>query len=222
MPPYFEFHTDEIMQTAAEFLAAGVLNTPYPLCHFETDYQIKDVLMKLRIESEFKKDHYLVRFSGRHNKREDYKPLEISVKVFLDKPRFDFFAEEDAGKSLKEQELGNAAARMFTQSFLASVMCVNMREFEQKEIVPSEKLQKARKKKGKPPLKPYIQISLRADLRAALGSCLGKKRIPHWRRGHLRHLSSGVIIPVKPCMVNWRGEPVKSKEYRVCIPREAA
>lgn len=216
MPPYFEFQSPELIETAAEFLKAGALKTPYDFCHFETQYKLdsSDLLLNMRVETKLEADHYLLRISGKQDKNSEYKSLDFSFKIFLNGEDYKFFASDDVQESMSKLQKFDIE-RWAIQAFLACAMAVNMTQFEQTEIVASEKLQKATARRGKPPIKPYILVSLRPEYRAALNDGKGGQKIPHWRRGHLRHLSSGAIVPVSPCMVNWRGDVIEPKEYRL-------
>ncbi len=76
---------------------------------------------------------------------------------------------------------------------------------------PPEKLNLARVKAGKSPLKPFTRVDAQAYVTAlretermesegGVGHHASPK--PHLRRAHLRHLASGKIIPVMGCIVN--------------------
>ncbi|GAA5666010.1 hypothetical protein Brsp07_04519 [Brucella sp. NBRC 14130] len=82
-----------------------------------------------------------------------------------------------------------------------------------------DRLNKQRASKGKTPIGPVIVIDVRASKQAASmrkgeGGWIVR---PHWRRGHLRHLADGRVIPIPPCCVNMEdGIPVKP-EYVVKV-----
>lgn len=81
-----------------------------------------------------------------------------------------------------------------------------------KVSVPApDKLNKAREKKGKPPIRDAYEIRLKlgAGSSAAtpsLGETINGRKSPrmHWRRGHYRrhHLDRERLIPIPPCLVN--------------------
>lgn len=68
-----------------------------------------------------------------------------------------------------------------------------------------EKLNKARARKGKPPIGEIrtVRIKLGEKTYAASGKETGTHASPrlHWRRGHVRRLPSGEITNVRPCLV---------------------
>ena len=81
------------------------------------------------------------------------------------------------------------------------------------------RLNKQRLQKKKPPIGPMIVIDVRASQQASQnrkgeGGWTVK---PHWRRGHIRHLADGRMIPIPPCCVNMdTGVPIKP-EYVVKV-----
>ena len=77
------------------------------------------------------------------------------------------------------------------------------------------KLNAARAKKGRHLIpshnvvhtKDYISaFQSRAYVKAAAKGGKHASPVAHWRRGHVRHLSSGKLVPVKASKVNWRTE----------------
>ncbi len=79
------------------------------------------------------------------------------------------------------------------------------------------KLNKNRLVKGRPTIAPRIVIDVRASALARSGSATGGGGTvrPHWRRGHLRHLGDGRVIPVSPSWVNAEGDIPPPKQYLV-------
>lgn len=81
------------------------------------------------------------------------------------------------------------------------------------------KLNKQRVQKGRTPIGPMIVIDVRASQQvAATKRGEGSYTVrPHWRRGHIRHLQDGRLIPIPPCCVNMEsGIPLKP-EYVVKV-----
>lgn len=65
-----------------------------------------------------------------------------------------------------------------------------------------ERLNKARAHKGKPAIGRTITIRLDRHGQVERNGTHASP-IPHWRRGHIRRLSSGKMTPVPPTLVNW-------------------
>lgn len=78
---------------------------------------------------------------------------------------------------------------------------LNMKQLESVDVPASQKVNKARSKKGKELISDVTEIRLTKAARAAMGSGTHASPRPHWRRGHVRQLSSGKKIPVQPHMV---------------------
>ncbi len=102
--------------------------------------------------------------------------------------------------------------------FAAAIMIINSQHVEREPVEIPEKLNKSRAKSGKPALKDYIVIKLTEETKRKLCETVNGEKVfrrPHWRRGHLRHLGDGRIVPVSACIVNFNGEPVDPKLYVV-------
>lgn len=102
--------------------------------------------------------------------------------------------------------------------FAAAIMIINSQHVERDYVRISEKLNKSRAKSGKPPLNDYIVIKLTNETKRKLCETINGEKVfrrPHWRRGHLRHLGDGRIVPVSACIVNFNGDKVDPKTYIV-------
>ncbi len=121
-----------------------------------------------------------------------------------------------AGFFTKTQAQMQAHALMFSQEnsignlFFAFWMILNTKGVPQKTVEPDVKLNKARVKNGKNPLLPYIAVDTETYITAlretermeSEGGGTHRSPRPHLRRAHLRHLQSGVIIPIQAMIVN--------------------
>lgn len=96
------------------------------------------------------------------------------------------------------------------QVFFMLWMILNTKGVEKRVVQPDEKLNKARERNGKDPLKPYTVVDTKAYITALRetermeeedGGTHASPR-PHLRRAHLRHLSGDRIVPVMACIVN--------------------
>ena len=102
-------------------------------------------------------------------------------------------------------------------NLLFAINCEGLLSVETKKM---DRLNKARARKGKPPLKEYSTIKINIADRdsddnysSQSGSC--KPRRKHIRRGHFRHLP-GKVIWVRNCIVG-KGEKMAPKKYIVSI-----
>ncbi len=155
----------------------------------------------------------------------------LSVKVIFENKRRDGLAfVNDAGLLVVDDHkvvlIGGAnsdTGGLFVENGFATVKALigalaTPQAIRTEEPAPA-KLNKARLAKGKPPISTVIKIDVRASRQAAAQrkSEGGWSVKPHWRRGHLRHLANGKIVPIPPCCVNMEdGVPVKP-EYVVRV-----
>ena len=91
---------------------------------------------------------------------------------------------------------------------------VNAKGVDIRTVLPSEKLNKKRKKNGKTPLYEHKIVTFGGI--SSSGNIVGfgmKRASPrqHWRRGHIRTLPSGEKIAIQAMLINGRG--FISKEY---------
>lgn len=225
MPPLQDFQTIEMLETAREFWLAGILKPPFKKVIFITKYQADETdsptILRIHVAETGSEGHYTVRQEVGVPGNDVFKwlPYWIEIKgpdAVLHIPDGDdeipFFPNEATKKEKMDQ-----MAHWICRVMWSCVMVLNMKHFDQEEVIISEKLQKARAKRGKPPLENYVQVSLNKACRAMLLAGAGTDRSvsPHWRRGHIRHLQSGKAVPVMPCMVNWRGEDIEPKDYKI-------
>lgn len=100
--------------------------------------------------------------------------------------------------------------------FLSAINCVNITSSEH---IPPDKLQKARKKRGKLPLFSYrtLHIDLDRNASKSAGTGSGSHASPrlHLRRGHARQLSPGKYCWVRACVVGNKDAGIVHKEYKV-------
>jgi hypothetical protein len=214
MPDYFDFYNEELSETSREFYYEGILKPPFDNCIIDTKY-IEDENdgcpnINLRICVQHQNDYTRILFFVAALGTKEYEMMPFIIDVKGDKSRL-----------TPMTPLVAENIRVFTAWALKiTLLCflvISMPQFEHTEVDRGEKLQRAREKNGKPPLGRLIQLKLRPELRAMCDSDgeSGVIRRPHWRRGHLRRLSSGKITPVSPCMVNFNGEVVEPKTYKV-------
>lgn len=95
--------------------------------------------------------------------------------------------------------------------FLTALQCVNVR---QRVHSPDAKLQKAREKRGKPPLFSFwtLELNGRTESGAPQGGTHASPRV-HLRRGHPRQYAPGKWTWVQPCAVGNRVDGMVHKDY---------
>lgn len=95
--------------------------------------------------------------------------------------------------------------------FLSALHCTNV--FRQRHP-PSEKLQKARTKRGKAPLFSYwtLQLGQKNERGESLGGTHASPRV-HLRRGHPRQYAPGKYTWVQPHAVGHRELGMVHKDY---------
>jgi hypothetical protein len=71
-------------------------------------------------------------------------------------------------------------------------------------VVPDAKLQRARARRGKPPLVEHNVVTVRPSARADHEGGEAPGRRLHWRRGHVRRYQSGRVAVVRPHLVGTR------------------
>lgn len=177
-------------------------------------------------------DHvHMAALCERDINKDNGKVISLSVRVMFENHRRDGFvflnqigkkvigdhkhvlvsnADNDSTKLLVFSGFGVAAALI---GALATPQAVR------REEPAPDRLNKQRAQKKKPPIGPVIVIDVRASQQASEsrkgeGGWTVK---PHWRRGHIRHLADGRLIPIPPCCVNMEtGIPIKP-EYVVRV-----
>lgn len=113
-----------------------------------------------------------------------------------------------------------AKAKAALWGLFAAVAALASKSTEQKIIPAPEKLNKARAKKGKPPIYEYRQIKIgrSSDMPHTLsGRSVEGRASPrlHWRRGHYRTLSSSIRVPVAPALVGVSDNGFLDKDYLI-------
>jgi len=201
---------DEFFIPFCEFYAAGVSVMPFDeiSIHIKSPSQFIDVFLK--------KDHHeriaFVIFGGTQKDSvvgpiaTGYisKPIKVGERVI-----YSFFSGSEEEK---------AATPSIMNVILASLQIFSCNEVEREKVSISETLNKARAKSGKPALRDYILIKLSEESKAKLAQTengVVTFRKPHWRRGHLRHIGDGRIVPVCACIVNFNGMIPDKKTYIV-------
>lgn len=111
-------------------------------------------------------------------------------------------ANDDIGVGPAEGNYANAALG----AILGSTMLLNTKYAQKDKHSAPIKVNEKRKKKGKPLLRDYVIVKLRQSDAFEGGAGHGGNHRssprPHWRRGHIRTIQSGKVIPIPPVIVN--------------------
>lgn len=112
------------------------------------------------------------------------------------------------------EDLKNIAMLVFPLT-----MALRCRDVIVSDCGPSASIKRKREKRGLPPLIEYKKLTIRPELRAVYEAASADyaRQSPrfHFRRGHVRALSSGAETYVSPCWVGSAASGVVSKTYEV-------
>lgn len=205
----------ELWQTAKEFGAHGLLRLPFENCIFHCanifhdveGAKYKDLTISLR-----QVDEDTISFLKWKKVNGVWSCDAFAGQIYLSRQQFDLYCI-DGERDFEEKT--TTVLTCLGQVVMVLLMLINHPVYEKKEHDIDDKLQRARAKRGKVPLSKYIYVGMRPEIRAALTAGDGTIRSPHWRRGHVRRLGDGRVVPVQACLVNWDGDPedVKKKIY---------
>jgi len=95
-----------------------------------------------------------------------------------------------------------------------AVMLMNTKYSTHICVKRDEKMNAKRVKNGKDPYQDFTVIDLVGHI-SNQGDGTHASPRPHWRRGHVRHLSGGRKIPIDPCMINFKGQEIPAALYNV-------
>lgn len=216
MPEYGVYGTLELYHSCREFFLAGLLPLPYDPVAFIIP--IRNLTFKFLVT---KDGSALIVTPFFRDSQREFKLWHNVVDInHLGQIRFHPLSDSTVAQvdlKTKDPDLVAASVEAVGQMVLVSMLVLCMPQFEHVEVERPPALQRARAKAGKAPCNRLIQIRLKPELRAAYDSEThsGVKMRPHWRRGHLRRLETGRVVPVMPCMVNFNGEPIAHQNYEV-------
>lgn len=141
---------------------------------------------------------------------------EKGVNMEVPRASMGFWPEANTAERSKEAqaELGD-----FVNCLFALTVMMHAKGIEVSTEPAPEKLNAKRAKKGKPPIEDIRHVTIRVDGKrySITGHEIGHHASPrlHWRRGHIRHLPSGVITNVRPCLVGTAERGVVDHDYAV-------
>jgi len=130
-----------------------------------------------------------------------------------------WLSQDGSGFNKMDDELEVKFSQETVNDLVALVAMLDAEGIERREEIAPNRLNEKRIKRGKPPIKDCTTIFIKVGkkvVKASGENIHGTHASPrcHWRRGHLRHLPSGEIVKVRPCMVNvGSGEEPANKNY---------
>jgi hypothetical protein len=127
------------------------------------------------------------------------------------------YTEEGWPEVRKEYNSAEQQVHAFImRSFCHMLMLLNHPVYDKELNEVSDAVNAKRERNGKARLSKYIYVNMRKQYKEALADGIGGYTVrPHWRRGHVRKLRDGRVIPVQPCLVNWDGEIEPDKKIYV-------
>lgn len=151
---------------------------------------------------------------------------EVSAAVVTDRIASAMFGAGPAGREKMRGRLLNN-----TVNAMALIVMLMSKGVTTTAVTPSDKLNKARLKRGKPALRESYVVAIDAGRSHVIshddgsesditGHTRGSPRM-HWRRGHFRTLARGTdaerVVPVAPALVaaNEMADAVRAKAYEV-------
>lgn len=192
----------DLLETAQDFAKAGLLAMPYESCFFNTEAFLADG-DDLSCWAIYDKPHNSMFTIAYFLNDKKQHVISESVGIYDFESGIPIWQSLGDEKTLRQEQ----TAKMSVSACLIMLLLINHPVYRKEEVTISEKLQKSRVKKGKPRLSKYVKIGMKPHIREALRDGTGRTVAPHWRRGHLRTLASGHVVPVQAHLVNWDGDP---------------
>lgn len=123
------------------------------------------------------------------------------------------------GRTWDEQDYHEAVDKVL-QFVLGATVLLMSKDVETVTVPAPAKLNKARERKGRIPIRESRIIKIKAHARASQERATREfsSRRMHWRRGHFRRVREDLIVPVAPTIVGAReGAIVRPKTYEVIL-----
>lgn len=205
-PAVFYYNASDIdtalVTTGVEFFREGILKPPFMNCIFVKKQPDKPDIAFLVYQIDDKSFYGFHMSADRTMDTQIYRfKMDGEVEVYLTKQ-----SDQLTGENIEENYKscgGNIFAAMMLLSSAASSK-------ERHEISPQ--LAHKRNATGKPPLQGYTTIRLNyPSAGASGGQGTHASPRPHWRRGHIRTMSTGRKIPIAPCLINFDGSILTQK-----------
>lgn len=210
-PAVFYYHENDLDEnliwTGFEFYENNILNLPFERCIFikESDNDPRYAFWATTEGDDFTGFHMCedgTMCSAIHKfSRDQNKPNQLK--------RID-----DSYHQVTDDELFVNGGQTFN-NIIAAIMLLNSVYTTKTQQDISDKLNKKRIKHGKEPLIGFTKIRLSTPTGIVREAHQKHRPAPHWRRGHIRKLSNGRVVPVSPCLVNYEGGQIPNKLYNI-------
>jgi hypothetical protein len=212
-------YNEDLASTGEDFLLSGFLEIPFNTCFFNvknfTLPSVNEKLKDLELWVKWDKENQVINillflenqdFANRIYANIIYHSLRFEIKSGL-KRVYDYKNDTYI------DNLPPSYEEIF-RSFCQILMLLRHPYYEQETVETCPKINQRRERDGKSKLTKYIYIRMKKRIKDAL-SAGGYTVRPHWRRGHVRHLNDGRIIPIQPCIVNFDGKKIPNKKIYV-------
>lgn len=205
----------EMATTGYEFLKSGFLNMPFDTVFFSAPNYF-DIGVGIALWSKYIKETDTIMFfetMGENlieEKKNNFYELNLKDSICYSRD-----ANINGWPKIKKIEENEDIFKKIIQALCHFLLLLNHPIYEKVINEIDESINIKRLKKGKQILSKYIYINMKRDFKERLLAIGGYSVRTHWRRGHVRRLNDGRIIPVQPCIVNFDGEIIPDKKTYV-------
>ncbi len=230
--------TDELVNTGRDFIFNSVMDLPFKSCIFiaENSYYKGGETTKAAFLISKKPPAFAASIGFYKNIKTkslpDYFFMEIPIInnrphaplkylgyawqpkniINADKEQFALSASFFDGQ--EEDRLINDKLKAGIAIVVGATMLMNTKYSIHNCIKRDTKMNARREKNGKDPYDDYTVIDLIGKI-ANDANGTHASPVPHWRRGHIRHLENGKMIKIDPMIVNFKGVIPPTKKYSI-------
>lgn len=205
-------YDEDMAMTGIEFMKNGLMDPPYETLFFQAKNYFSDgksIDVWVKYIPKQKRIYYLPPPNNGEMRLSLYIDIETSKTYF-----FDIRSEGWPVINVTDPEVLQSID-FYSKAFFHLCMVLNHPVYYHERNEVNEAINSKRERKGKSRLSPYIYVKMNKDVKESLTNSDGTIRRPHWRRGHVRRLRSGIIVPVQACIVNYNGYVPNKKTYIV-------
>ena len=206
-----------LMETTMAMHEAGIYKLPFPEMVISLD------INEINAHAVLREEEGTNSFSGHFLLSKNNIPVEFdteitskeqginNIKLSIDRQRFPNFATKDVTNSLVD-------IVSFIMNITVVMMSISL--IDREEVIPPPKLNAARVKRGKEPIRPYTYMNITRLLKSQQGNnstVTGRVMPIHMRAGYVRRQNYGPnnslskLIYIEPVIVNFHtGEELKA------------